>query len=651
MKYFIVIVTIFFLSLFNGKNLFAQNNSLVLSGAYIVLDKGTMTAPIYMVIDQPSTSGIVRLVGGGHIISEGQYNRVRWNVGTNTGNYIFPFGVGSNAADYIPFTFNKITSGNSSISLSTWSTNPQNMPHPLQSNVAAVTNMIGTPDSINNAIDRFWDIQSAAAVTADLTFSYRGAENTTAAPTDTFKAQHWNGNTWDSRVGTGNTGVTSGIGTVGPIAGQTTFSPWVLTRTGVTPLKGTIIKVNDVLCSGQCTGSATDSASGGTPPYKYSWSTTPVQTTATASGLCAGTYSVTVTDAANATATATITIGTGGTLTTSIIISASTTHICAGTPVTFTANPTAGGVTPSYQWKVSGNNEGPNSFMFSSSTLKNNDIVTCVMTSSASCVTGSPATSNPISITVDAAVVAGTIQAARDTICAGTPGILSVTGSSGNIQWQSSITNGGFTNIPAATNNSFIEAISQDTYYRVYATNGLCADSSVVFKLVVKPSPVANFSYSVTGNKISFNSDSSIGATIFSWDFGEGGTSDQPNPVYTYTSKGTYHVCLTVFNGSNCSFTSCRDIGIMVGIEDISKENDFIIYPNPFNDNIIIDGGKRNKQIERIEVYDLLGRVVFSKSYDTQEMIEMTLSNLSASMYYVKIITKDTNYVQPVIKR
>ncbi|MCK7460592.1 MAG: SprB repeat-containing protein [Sphingobacterium sp.] len=47
---------------------------------------------------------------------------------------------------------------------------------------------------------------------------------------------------------------------------------------------------------------------GGTGAYTYSWNTTPVQTTQTATGLVAGTYIVTVTDANNCTQTASVTI-------------------------------------------------------------------------------------------------------------------------------------------------------------------------------------------------------------------------------------------------------------------------------------------------------------------------------------------------------
>jgi gliding motility-associated-like protein len=52
-------------------------------------------------------------------------------------------------------------------------------------------------------------------------------------------------------------------------------------------------------CYNTPTGSATVSAYGGIPPYSYSWSTAPVQTSATAVALNAGIYSVTIKDSNN----------------------------------------------------------------------------------------------------------------------------------------------------------------------------------------------------------------------------------------------------------------------------------------------------------------------------------------------------------------
>lgn len=64
----------------------------------------------------------------------------------------------------------------------------------------------------------------------------------------------------------------------------------------VTPITVTI-SGTPASCSGVCDGSATASASGGTGTgaYAYSWNTSPVQTSATATGLCPGTYICTVT--------------------------------------------------------------------------------------------------------------------------------------------------------------------------------------------------------------------------------------------------------------------------------------------------------------------------------------------------------------------
>ena len=83
----------------------------------------------------------------------------------------------------------------------------------------------------------------------------------------------------------------------------------------------------------------------------------------------------------------------------SVSIGASASTICPGTSVTFTATPTNGGGSPSYQWKVNGSNVATGN-PFTTTSLVHNDVVTVVMTSNATCPTGSPATSNAITITV-----------------------------------------------------------------------------------------------------------------------------------------------------------------------------------------------------------------------------------------------------------
>jgi len=64
--------------------------------------------------------------------------------------------------------------------------------------------------------------------------------------------------------------------------------------------------VNDVLCQGDPSGSATVLVFNGTPPFKYAWSTN--STSATIRNLIAGTYRVTVTDSESRSATGVVTV-------------------------------------------------------------------------------------------------------------------------------------------------------------------------------------------------------------------------------------------------------------------------------------------------------------------------------------------------------
>ncbi|MBA7657203.1 hypothetical protein ES703_65134 [subsurface metagenome] len=64
--------------------------------------------------------------------------------------------------------------------------------------------------------------------------------------------------------------------------------------------------------------------------------------------------------------------------------------ICYGDEITFIASSTNAGTNPVYQWKVNDLNVGANSSVFSSSSLADGDIVTCILTSSELCVTNNP---------------------------------------------------------------------------------------------------------------------------------------------------------------------------------------------------------------------------------------------------------------------
>jgi uncharacterized protein (TIGR02145 family) len=95
----------------------------------------------------------------------------------------------------------------------------------------------------------------------------------------------------------------------------------------------------------------------------------------------------------------TITMTVNPNLPVSVSIAASANPVCEGTPVTFTATPFNGGVTPVYQWKVNGVNVGTNNPIYTYDPVSS-DLVSCMLTSNLICTTGNPATSNPIVMNV-----------------------------------------------------------------------------------------------------------------------------------------------------------------------------------------------------------------------------------------------------------
>ena len=224
-----------------NSSVFTQTTQLMLGATptYMNISGGTGTTPIYLVIGNPAANAITR--NAGWIISEGQYNYVKW-LGTTPVSYTIPFGYSTSA--YLPLTFAKTAGAASDLLTSTWGTPNTNLPWAEATNVAAVTSVTGMDDittpgedgSIPYVIDRWWTINTTGA-TASLEFTYRGEENTMSSPTDILGIQHWNGTYWNN--GNGGTWVTiTSTGTAGSnIAGPhtvaltgtfTEFSPYVL---------------------------------------------------------------------------------------------------------------------------------------------------------------------------------------------------------------------------------------------------------------------------------------------------------------------------------------------------------------------------------------------------------------------------------------
>jgi len=260
------------------------------------------------------------------------------------------------------------------------------------------------------------------------------------------------------------------------------------------------------------------------------------------------------------------------------------TYICTGTNVTFTATPTNGGTLPTYQWKKNGNIiSGATNAIYTSSTLANGDAITCVMTSNATCKTGSPATSNSINIIVNTGGAAGVSIAANPTgaICSGTSVTFTATPANGGTptyQWKK---NGNL--ISGATNATYTSSsLASGNIITCVMTSGLTcvtgspATSNPITMTVNTPLPVsisiaANPSGALCpGTSVTFTATPINGGTTPAYQWKKNGViiSGATNSTYSSTTlvNGDAITCVLTSNASCISGSPASSNSINISV-------------------------------------------------------------------------------------
>lgn len=165
--------TLLVLILLTGLMAQAQNRVVLNNNAFI-----TITNSANLVIDNTNTNA-VSITAGGNIISEGEYNVVKWNIGTATGNYIVPFTTASLVKIPLEVTITAAGTGTTgAIIFSTYETATDlNTAYPSD-----VTNMNSNCNTGNalDAVDRFWRIDAGSYSTKPtpvINFGYNDAPN------------------------------------------------------------------------------------------------------------------------------------------------------------------------------------------------------------------------------------------------------------------------------------------------------------------------------------------------------------------------------------------------------------------------------------------------------------------------------------------
>lgn len=91
------------------------------------------------------------------------------------------------------------------------------------------------------------------------------------------------------------------------------------------------------------------------------------------------------------------------------------------------------------------------------------------------------------------------------------------------------------------------------------------------------------------------------------------------------------------YNSTPNTAIATGDKGAVSSVNELSKNNDFLVYPNPATSNITINN-KSNNTITDVKIIDLLGNEVKNTTFMNVTNQTIDISNLTKGIYIVNIL-------------
>ena len=460
-------------------------------------------------------------------------------------------------------------------------------------------------------------------------------------------------------------------------------------------LPGTITATG-TLCSGQNNGTATVTPTGGLPPFTYLWSPSG-GTNATANGLSAGTYTVTITDANGCTGTVSVNVTQPAALRDSASVlnhapcssgnGSATVGVIGGTgPYTYLWTPGGG---------TNATESGLSSGTYTVSVIDNNLCIGAPVTITVSqpeaisasiasrvivrCeeyayITAQTPTGGVPPYTYSWAPNGGTNMQTVTTLSAGSytvtvtdnsgcsatasevvtyPPMLTVTANalSGAGCYDAkdgsatAIPTGGtgaytYSWFPSGGTNATESNLSAGTYTVTLSDSNGCNATAAV---TITQSPgmvISTDSISVTSfggcNGVAAITVVSGGTPPFTYLWSPGG---QTTDTIKNQCEGDY--CCTVTGANGCSENVCIVVLNTTGIDNIQSATGLSIYPNPNNGVFTIQLSDVSVQ-SSVEIYDVLGQNLLTQTLsNTQENNIINLRDKAAGMYFYRVTKSD----------
>lgn len=125
----------------------------------------------------------------------------------------------------------------------------------------------------------------------------------------------------------------------------------------------------------------------------------------------------------------------------------------------------------------------------------------------------------------------------------------------------------GFTSTADNPTHTFNNVGTYNVKLVAYDSTSCNKADSVTFTITVSPIPIASFTYNPNPPKENTYTNfvnQSIGATSYTWNFGDGDTSNLVNPTHIFPATASYTVCLNAANETGCSADTCEIVSSLI---------------------------------------------------------------------------------------
>lgn len=163
-------------------------------------------------------------------------------------------------------------------------------------------------------------------------------------------------------------------------------------------------------------------------------------------------------------------------------------------------------------------------------------------------------------------------------------------------------------------------------------SNQVCKEVTITAPSV----PDADFTHTSSGNNVQFTDASTNNPIAWYWNFGDGSTSTEKDPVHTYGDFGKYTVCLKVWN-ANDSDSICKEINLVTGMN--SSFFSMKMHPNPASDELIVQLTGSN--IPELAFINMLGQRIMVPLMPKGDVFHADISVLKKGIYLVKAGTEE----------